>query len=93
MNDLRVVDEQYNVFMDAIASYGKAAEEWLVEYLMILDDFCVSAISEGAAAKNFRHFTTLASGFKGQLQEIGEIIQASGAGYIEEIDAADEYIY
>ncbi|MCL2530234.1 MAG: hypothetical protein FWE41_07930 [Coriobacteriia bacterium] len=59
MNDLRVVDEQYKDYMDAIASYGKAVEEWLAEYLTTLCVFCDSGLTEGSAVKNFRHFCAL----------------------------------
>ena len=93
VNDLRVVDEQFEEYFTAITSFGKVAEEQLTEYLRILAGLCDTAITEGSVAANFKAFSLHAVGLMGRIQEMCDLLQASNTSFLEAIDEADEYLY
>lgn len=93
MDELIVVDEEYDEYITALDKLSEVIEQKVETYVLEMKEIGDNIISEGEVSDNIKLFAYCASGLQGLTNDVMQAMQDSISDFLCDIDAADEYIY
>lgn len=92
-DDLLVKDENVEEFSKEIENRVSNMEVYLETYTKLLQRVIETGIEEGEVHTNLKLFLASAEQLKGQMKGFSDQIREYNASFIEEMDAADDFLY
>lgn len=93
MDDIKVIDEEYESYCTALSTFGETMEKRVKDYVTSMEAIGDYVITEGQVASNLKLFTMCASGLQGLSGEVIKSMKDSLTNLVSDIDDADSFIY
>ena len=90
---LQIDDDYCNAMGQYFINEGKEIEEFLNEYISILESIKSTSIKKGNVANALESYIACAGKIKGQINDIASMAQNHCSKYIASIDNADQYLF
>lgn len=91
--DLVVYDDSIKSVSDKIKKYGDNLNEYINEYIAILDRVSAEGVKSGCVHDNLIAFKEAVKGLNNQVNVIAEKYNECATGFLKDIDTADSYLY
>ena len=90
---MTVVDETHAANGKTLQEMCNFLEEEIAQYIKILNLVTTEAAKKGITTERFQGYISIASGLKGQLERLGNLLNITTTNFVEMIDKADSYLY
>lgn len=88
-----VVDDVHLSAAPVLQKMCNQIDEAISEYISILNMVTAEAAKAGHTTERYNNYAGMISGLKGQFNSMGNTLSGTVKSFVEDIDAADSYLY
>lgn len=90
---MTVVDETHAANAKTLQEMCNFLEKEITQYIKILNQVTNEAAKKGITTERYQEYISMVSGLKGQLERLGNMLNATATDFVSMIDTADSYLY